>query len=475
MPRRRQILFPAPLILLLLCVETAPLQAQSAGTYGHYTVDDPDRFSVEEYRARRKSALSRLAPGEALLVRSAPQVIRSNDVEYAYRQRSNYLYLTGLTEMNGAILLVKDGVDLGDTTLQEVLFVADRDPIHEQWEGVRMGTEVAPDLTGLRRGERIEEIPVILRDLLSRLGTLYYDNWEVARTTEAISGKSIDLLPIMRDTIEAWLGDTIPRIEDAGVILDPLRLIKSPEEIAMIRRAVDASIEGHRRAIRAARPEIAEYELEAEMEYAFVINGAEGPAYGSIVGSGPNTCILHYKTNRRRTRPGDLVLMDCGAEYRGYAADITRTFPVNGRFTTEQRAIYELVLRAQKEAIEECREGKEFWDPHRRALSIMAQGLVDLGIVKELKDARRYIPHGTSHYLGLDVHDVGSHRILRTGMVLTVEPGIYIPAGSDCDRRWWDIGVRIEDDILVSRQNPVNLSEELEKEIDEIEALMSGE
>lgn len=462
-----KIFAPALLLLFFCTLDSAP--AQPAGTYDHYSVEDPDNLPVSEYITRRQKVLSRLSPGEVMLVRSAPLATRSNDVEYAYRQRSNYLYLTGLTELDGAILLVKDGLELGDTTIHELLFVAVRDPMHEQWEGIRMGADVAPRLTGLSRAQTIETLPGVLKELLPKVSRLYYDDWEERGFRESISGRTIDLMPTIKDTIEAWLGDTIPRIEHAGEIIHPLRLIKSPAEIVMIRRAVDASIEGHRRAMGAAREGITEYELEAEMEYAFLTNGAEGPAYTSIVGSGPNSCILHYNTNRRRTEPGDLVLMDCGAEYRGYAADITRTFPVSGRFTPEQRRIYELVLLAQKEAIKKCREGLEFWDPHREAVAIMTQGLIDLGIAKNPEDARHYIPHGTSHYLGLDVHDVGRSRALRTGMVLTVEPGIYIPAGSSCDEKWWNIGIRIEDDIVIDGQTPVNLSEALASEVEEIE------
>ncbi len=461
------------IILLLTICTVHSASAQPAGTYEHYSVDDPDNFPLSEYILRRENALSGLSPGEAMLVRSAPQATRSNDVEYAYRQRSNYLYLTGLTEQNGAILLVKDGITLGDTTVHALLFVAERNPLHEQWEGIRMGADVASRLTGLARAETIARLPEVLRELLPRVSTLYYDDWEETRYAESISGRTIDLMPTLRDTLEVWLGDTIPRIEHAGKILHPLRLVKSPAEIVMIRRAIDASIEGHRRAMRGAREGMTEYELEAEMEYAFMVNGAEGPAYTSIVGSGPNSCILHYNTNRRRTEPGDLVLMDCGAEYRGYAADITRTFPISGRFTPEQRTIYELVLMAQKEAIKKCREGLEFWDPHREAVAIMVEGLIDLGIAKNAEDARQYIPHGTSHYLGLDVHDVGRSRLLLSGMVLTVEPGIYIPAGSKCHEKWWNIGVRIEDDILVNQQSPVNLSAELVREVEEVEREMA--
>lgn len=334
-----------------------------------------------------------------------------------------------------------------------------------------MGPEIAPLITGIPTVRPRSELPEILSALLGRLSLLYAEdpNASPFHRIDTLDPVAIGLIALLPDDSRSA---NLPVVRNAARLIYPLREIKSDAEIALMQRAVDASIEGHRRAMRAAHPGIAEYRLEAEMEYAFLAEGGEGPAYPSIVGSGPNTCILHYSSNRRITQPGDLVLMDCGAEYRGYAADITRTFPVSGRFTPEQREIYELVLRAQNEAIEECRVGREFVDPHRRAQEIIAEGLVDLGIIEREGDVRRYTLHFTSHLLGLDVHDVGGRRVLQEGMVLTVEPGIYIPEGSPCDRKWWNIGVRIEDDILVTDDDPINLSGPLERSPDDIERLI---
>ena len=400
----------------------------------HYRLDEPLAVSTTEYADRRSRVIAELEDDEGLLFESNELRNRSNDVDFPFRQSSNLLYLTGLGEQSVSLLLLGRPILVDDIETDVVLFVADRDPTHEVWEGVRMGPVVAATVTGIPVVRPSSDIAA-LRNLVDNAGII--------------------------------LGT-----RDAASIVDPLRLIKSPAEITLVQRAIDITIEGHRRAMRMAEPGTSEYAIEADMEYAFQHAGAESPAYPSIVGSGPNSCILHYNTNRRRTTPGDLVLMDCGAEYRGYAADITRTFPVDGAFSEEQREIYALVLRAQKAAIKECRDRADFWDPHRKALGILADGLLALGITRTYEAATAYTLHGTSHFLGLDVHDVGRPGRLKPGMILTVEPGIYIPHGSDCDERWWGIGIRIEDDILVTIDDPVNMSAALERELEEIEGLV---
>lgn len=466
--------FPVALATLpFVLLSALPLASQEAGTYEHYVVHDTDNFPVTEYAARRGAILERLQPGEGVLLMSAPKVTRSHDIEYDYRQRSNLLYTTGITENHAALLLVRDGVDLGDTTVHEILFVAERVRTHEVWEGVKMGPEVASRLTGVAHVRGYGQIGRTLHRLLPRIGTLFVEeeNGSPFRRRDTLEVVATALPTVIEPDS---LHRTLPVLRNAALHLNPLREIKSPAELAMMQRAIDVTIEGHRRAMRAAGPGVAEYELEAAMEYAFLAGGAEGPAYPSIVGSGPNSCILHYSASRRRTAPGDLVLMDCGAEYRGYAADITRTFPVSGRFTPEQREIYELVLAAQNAGIDACRAGREFIDPHRAAQKVIADGLLRLGIIASAGEARSYTLHFTSHLLGLDVHDVGVRRTLEPGMVLTVEPGVYIPEGSPCDPKWWNIGVRIEDDVLVTDREPVNMSGELERSVEEIEGVVRG-
>ena len=459
-------------IALLSGTSPPPGSAQEAGTYGHYTVYDRDNPPISEYVARRRRLLLGLGQREGMLLLSAPSVTRSNDIEYEYRQNNNLLYFTGITEPESALLVLREGMRVDDTVVTEILFVAERNPTHEVWEGIRMGPEVASLLSGVAVVRPRSELPAILQSALGNLSLLYAEDphGSAFRPKDTLDASKIGFLNLLpRDSLPV----RTPVIRNAARLIYPLREIKSEVEIALMQRAVDASIEGHRRAMRSAYPGIAEYQLEAEMEYAFLAGGGVA-GYPSIVGSGPNSCILHYSSNRRTTEPGDLVLMDCGAEYLGYAADITRTFPVNGRFTPEQREIYELVLRAQTEAIDECRPGREFVDPHRRAQEIIAEGLVELGIIENEGEVRAWTLHFTSHLLGLDVHDVGGRRVLQEGMVLTVEPGIYIPAGSRCDPKWWNIGVRIEDDILVTDDDPINLSAALERTVKEIESLVGS-
>ena len=260
-------------------------------------------------------------------------------------------------------------------------------------------------------------------------------------------------------------------------VLDDLRTLKTPEELGLMRRAIDATVEAHREVMRRVEPGWKEYEIEALVEYTFKRSGAEYPAFPSIVGSGENSVILHYESNRRTTEPGDMTVIDIGAEYRGYAADVTRTVPVSGRFSDEQRAIYDVVYRAQEAGIRATRAGAPYLAPHRAAETALAEGLAELGLIRDAGDLnglRRFFMHATSHYLGLDVHDVGEGGPLVPGTVITVEPGLYIPVADDIDPKWWNIGVRIEDDILVTEQGPVNLSAGAPRSSAEIEALMQG-
>jgi Xaa-Pro aminopeptidase len=258
-------------------------------------------------------------------------------------------------------------------------------------------------------------------------------------------------------------------------VLDELRTIKTDEEMDVLTKAIDITASAHRAVMQQVEPGWAEYEIEALVEYTFKKNGAEYPGFPSIVGSGENSVILHYETNRRTTEPGDVIVIDIGAEFHGYSADVTRTIPVSGTFTAEQRAIYELVYRAQSAGIEATRAGNAFQRPHQEAQLILAEGLAELGLIEspqDLSGLRRFFMHGTSHYLGLDVHDVGAGGPMDVGTVITVEPGIYIPAAEDIDPIWWNIGVRIEDDILVTDGDPVILSAEAPRHPDEVEALM---
>lgn len=446
------------------------LRAQEGGRYDHYDVYDADLLPRAEYAARRAAVLDRLGGKSAMLVRSGDVRNRSNDVNYEFRQRNNMLYLTGVTETESALLLVPEGVLIDGARAREVLFVAGRDPSQEVWTGIRMGPDVAPQVTGITAVLPYSEMPGIVDEILSSLDTLYYDDWFLREGEEPLTGEKIT----WKEAGGAAVIAKAPKLKllHAGNILNGMRAVKSAAELALMQKAIDISVQAHRETMRSAAPGMHEYEFEGVMEYVFHRMGAEEPGYPSIVGSGPNTCILHYETNRRQSKAGELVLMDCGAEYHGYSADITRTFPVSGTFTDEQRAIYNLVLEAQTAAIAECKSGARFFDPHRKAAGIISRGLVKLGIMRQGDDVGRYFMHGTSHFLGMDVHDVSDRWTLEPGMVLTVEPGIYIAEGSPCDPKWWNIGIRIEDDILVTEKGPVNMSADLERTAEEIENLM---
>jgi Xaa-Pro aminopeptidase len=464
----------AGILAILLLPAALPLRAQEAGRYGHYTVYEPDNIPRAEYAARRARVMSSLDPTSAMLVRAADDRNRSNDVDFQYRQRNSLLYLSGVLENESALLLVPRGVTVGGRKVTELLFVRERDASQETWTGVTMGPEVAREVTGIDAVLPYDSLKSVLASALPSLGVLYYDDWTAERLAEPLTGVTYGWEEEMREAL-ATVAPKL-RVRGASEILDAMRMIKSPEELRLMRRAIEISMEGHRATIRSAKPGMHEYELAATMEYQFHRLGSEYPGYPSIVGSGPNSCILHYETNRRRTEPGDMVVMDCGAEYHGYSADITRTIPIGGTFTPEQRAIYDLVASAQDSAIALCVAGKDFRDPHRKAVEIISAGLVKLGVIKSPGEYRTYFMHGTSHFLGMDVHDVGRPGALKPGMVMTVEPGIYIAAGSDCDKKWWNIGVRIEDDILITDGAPVNLSGALPRTSSAIEALMrSGE
>jgi Xaa-Pro aminopeptidase len=282
-----------------------------------------------------------------------------------------------------------------------------------------------------------------------------------------------DLLANMAASLDSALvlAGKNPMPAPGTAILHQLRGIKQPEEIALMEKVINMSVEGHNRVIRSIQPGMHEYDAQALMEYEFKSRGSEYVGYPSINGSGANSCILHYETNQRTLQNGDLLLNDCGAEYHGYSADVTRTIPVNGKFSPEQKIIYELVLAAQDAAFAICKPGNQFSDPHNAALKVITAGLKQLGIIQSDNQARIYFPHGTSHHLGLDVHDMGSRSTLQPGMIFTVEPGIYIPPGSNCDKKWWSIGVRIEDDLLITTDGYRNLSAGAPRSVEEIEKM----
>ena len=426
---------------------------------------------------RRKALMQAAGDGAILVLPAAPERIRSRDTHYPYRQDSDFWYLTGCDEPEAVLVLVP-----GRRHGESILFCRERDPEREGWDGPRLGPEGAVDVLGLDDAYPITDIDDILPGLLEGRRRVHY---HLGRDPE-FDLKLIGWLNRVR--AQARQGAQPPQeFLELGHLLDEMRLFKSADEIALMQRAADISVEAHRAAMRAARPGIHEYELQAEVERVFRRHGAE-PAYASIVGAGANACILHYRANAAKARAGELVLIDAGAEHRGYASDITRTFPVGGRFSREQRALHDLVCRAQAAALAQARPGVPYEAGHEAAVRTLSEGLLSLGLLQGSLEAavangdyKRFYRHKTGHWLGLDVHDVGEYRIdgasrlLEPGMVFTIEPGLYIPADdATVPAKWRGIGIRIEDDVLVTRDGHRVLTGALERSADEVEALMAG-
>jgi Xaa-Pro aminopeptidase len=425
------------------------------------------------YARRRHEFMSRMEGGVAIL-RAAPVAVRSHDVEYPFRQDNDFLYLTGFPEPEATCILAP-GAEHPYT-----LFVRARDPEKETWTGRRAGVDGAKTLYGADAAYTIDELDARLPKLVEHAAVVYY----APGRDQRFNTRMFELFGWARDN-HARSGAGPRGLLDPGAILHDLRLFKAPEEVDALERAIAIAAEAHAGAMREARPGAFEYEIEALIDYTFRRRGATGPAYPSIVASGPNATILHYVENTRQMRDGELLLIDAGAEYGGYCADITRTFPVGARFEGRPRALYDVVLAAQEAAIAAVRPGASFEEPHQCALEILVDGLRDLGLIQEERDAaiesgayRRFYMHRTSHWLGMDVHDVGVYRIddkprtLAPGMVLTVEPGLYV--APDCEQvapEWRGIGIRIEDDVLVTPEGNRVLSAAVPKHVPDVEAL----
>ncbi|HUN24701.1 MAG TPA: Xaa-Pro aminopeptidase [Steroidobacteraceae bacterium] len=428
--------------------------------------------------ARRRRQLMRIMGRESIaILPAAPVRHRNSDVEYAYRQDSDFFYLTGFSEPEAVAVLVP-----GRAQAEYVLFVRDRDPEREIWDGYRAGTAGATRDYGAADAFPIDDIDEILPGLMENRARVYY----AMGTHPEFDQRVVGWLNGLRT--QARNGRHPPQEMIAlDHVLHDMRLYKSRTELKLMREAARIGVAAHRRAMRACRPGRTEYEIAAEIVHEFSRHHAD-ISYLPIVGGGANACILHYRENDRPLRDGDLLLIDAGCEYECYASDITRTFPVNGRFTPEQRAVYDVVLEANLAAIAKVRPGNSWNEPHEAAVKVVTQGLVKLGLLKgraarlERDGAyRRFFMHRTGHWLGMDVHDVGDYkvgdewRVLEPGMVLTIEPGIYISASlRGVPRAFRNIGVRIEDDVAVTRDGAEVLTAGAPKDPLAIERLMSA-
>lgn len=434
-------------------------------------------MTQQEYLRRRQALLAKMQPGSAALIFAAPEAVRSNDSEYPYRQSSDFWYFTGFNEPEAVLVLIKSD----DTHNHSVLFNRVRDLTAEIWFGRRLGQDAAPEKLGVERALAFSEIDEQLYQLLNGLDVVYHAQGEYKYADELVFAALEKLRKGSRQNLSAPASVT-----DWRPIVHEMRLFKSPEELDMMRRAGEISALAHTRAMDKCRPGMFEYQLEGEIHHEFNRHGARFPSYNTIVGGGENGCILHYTENESELRDGDLVLIDAGCEYRGYAGDITRTFPVNGKFSPAQRAVYDIVLESLETALTLFRPGTSIQEVTGSVIRIMVNGLVKLGILKgDVEELiadnahRAFFMHGLSHWLGLDVHDVGGYgadrsRILEPGMVLTVEPGLYIAPDADVPAEYRGIGIRIEDDIVITENGNENLTATVVKKADEIEALMAA-
>lgn len=434
-------------------------------------------ITKQEFARRRKNLMELLEPGSIAIIPSARMLTRSRDSEYPFRQDSDFYYLTGFDEPD-AVLALLPGREAGEV----VLFCRDRDPAMELWTGYRAGPEGAVARYGADDAFPIADIDEILPGLIEGRQRVYYAMGRHAEFDQQV----MTWVNVIRSKVRSG-AEPPGEFLDLDHLLHDMRLFKSAAELRVMRRAGEISARAHVRAMKFCRPGVYEYQLEAEILHEFAMAGARFPAYSSIVGAGVNGCILHYVENSSQIRDGDLVLIDAGCELDFYAADITRTFPANGRFSPEQRALYEVVLASQKAAFEVIRAGNHWNQAHEETVRVITEGLCELGLLKgdvsELIANEAYRPfymHRAGHWLGMDVHDVGDYkvggtwRLLEPGMVMTVEPGIYVaPDNTDVEERWRGIGIRIEDDVVVTREGCDILTADVPKEVDDIEALMA--
>jgi Xaa-Pro aminopeptidase len=435
-------------------------------------------FDQTEFAARRRKLFQDMSEQSIAILFAAPECIRSADGHYPYRQNSNFYYLTGFKEPEAVAVLISNSNGDGEF----ILFNRKRNPSAEQWTGKRLGQDGAKLELLADSAYPIEELPAMLPKLLSGKSGLYYTLGKQAADDAIVLQAMESVTRLVRSGVSAP-----SEIINLDKIISEYRLIKSTSEIAVMRHAGEVSAQAHVRAMKACKPGLYEYQLQAELGYGFLQGGCQEYAYTPIIGGGDNACVLHYIDNNQKLNDGELVLIDAGGEYHYYSSDITRTFPINGRFTPEQRAIYELVLKAQTKVIEMVRPGVYWNQMHEMAVKVLTEGLVELGLLKgdvetliKEKTYAQFYMHNTGHWLGLDTHDVGAYKVdgewraLEEGMVFTVEPGIYInPNTPDIDKKWWGIGVRIEDDILVTKTGCEIFTKSVPKTVEEIEALMA--
>jgi Xaa-Pro aminopeptidase len=435
-------------------------------------------MTYSEFKRRRRELMRMMGPGSIAILPTAPQLIRNRDVHYAFRPDSDFYYLTGFPEPEAVLVLIP-----GRKHGEYILFNRERDAKIEQWDGPRAGQDGAVEAYGADDAFPIGDLDDILPRMMEQCGRVFYTMGCNPELDKRLSNW------LNRIRCESRSGVQGPQeIISLDHYLHEMRLFKSRSEMKIMRQAARISVKAHRRIMQSCRPGGWEYQLEGEFINSCVQQGARYQAYPSIVGAGGNGCVLHYIDNDGRLNDGDLLLIDAGCELECYASDITRTYPVNGSFSQPQRQLYELVLAAHEAAIAKVAPGKHWNDPHDAAVRVITRGLVKLGLLKgsvpsliRQEKYKKFFPHRTGHWLGMDVHDVGDYkvdgawRMFEPGMVLTIEPGIYVPAGTKgVAKKWWNIGIRIEDNVLVTKDGCEVLTSALPVTVDEIEAVMAG-
>ena len=428
------------------------------------------KFNFSE---RRSELSKKVLDNSAIVVASSPVKSRISDTDYLYRQDSNFYYLSGYEEPE-SILLIRPYVQKDNF----IIFCRDRDPLKEQWDGFRSGQKGAVEDFDADKSLSISSVDEIMPELLEGAKNIYYSMSSPCGLDQRIN------LWVDQIRLNTRAGAEPPQnLLSLDSIIHEMRLLKSEQEIEVMKRAAEITTEAHIRAMKAVKPGMYEYQLEAEYLYAFNKNGARAPAYNSIVGGGNNACILHYVDNNCELKDGDVVLVDAGCEYKYYASDVTRTFPVNGTFTEEQKLIYSIVLEAHKQSIDQLQPGNKWNLAHEKSVEVIVEGLIDLGLIKSSKqeaidngEYAKFYMHRIGHWLGMDVHDVGAYkqdgdwRDLEPGMVMTIEPGIYILDSLEgVDDKWKGIGVRIEDDVLVTKKGFEVLTPNIPRSIEEVE------
>jgi Xaa-Pro aminopeptidase len=455
---------------------------------GLYSISQPIAASREEndlpkdylptsFHAGRREALRQIMPANSVMVVFAyPTRTFSNDVEYLYHANPDMYYFSGYKEPHSLLLIFKDEqTDSAGNKFSEILFVQKRNPRREQWTGKRLGTEGVKKNLGIDMAFNGEEFKNFAIDF-SKFDKIIFDNFPIDIPNGGDNADLYDLIQQFKQ--KAAIPDTFSKEKRFDTrtyyqLTGQLREIKTPEEMSLLRKAVEISCQGQNEVMKSLRPDMSELEIQGLHEYVHKKYGAEEAGYGSIVGAGENGCVLHYMKNTKTRVGNSLLLMDVGAEYHGYTADVTRTVPANGKFSEQEKIIYQLVYDAQEAAFKLLKDGAKWSDAGAAARNVIAEGLLKHGIIKDKNDVGKYYPHGLSHHIGLDVHDRGASNTLKKDMVITIEPGIYIPEGSDCDKKWWSIAVRIEDDARITENGYELLSVFAPRKIEDIEKMIA--